>query len=381
MTRPWRATLFFLLCASVTACGAGGVGAVGGASAQPTATPQPTAAPAEAVEQAAGIATSTVVALAAFVAQGAVSGTHTSAPAQPAAVWRRLRTYTSALTYAADTADNAVSATAGSCAHGGTVDASCSESGNGSTVTLALSGCGIVDSTTGDVIVASGNLVVTVAARGVCASGDLPQQVMLSFQTTDFLGTVSDSSGTVIERFSANLTETFTPAGQGCAGDNGTELFDGARADQADAGALDVALSAHALSLAVTSSGSPCARRLIASGALDVQDHVSHARFSGAFHATQASLIDQGNGNTVATLDGSLTDDCLGEVDVRTATPLQFLRGSECAVDGRLLIRRADGTDARIEFGNAGSVAFDFNADGTADMTVPTCTEALQCTR
>ena len=377
MDRIFSGALGLVFCLALAGCGGGGGGAP-----QPTPTPRPTPGPAEAVEAAAGVVRSTLIGVATFIAQGTDTrsngGSAGQARRRAVSLWHSLHAQVTGLV-SRSALGSGQYAVRGECPRGGSVDVSCSEHGASTTVSSSYSSCGLVDATTGDVEVASGGLVITLAATGVCSSGVLPQDVRYALQAKNLVGTVADANGTIIERFAANFSEEFEPAGQGCAGANGSETFDGSLSDQRTGGAADLSLNAHGLSLVLTSSGTPCVQHIAAHGSLDVQDHVSQARFSESLDGVAVTLIDQGNDNTAATLDGRLTNDCLGEVQVRTSTALQFVRGEACPVGGLVVVSRGDDTDGRVAFNASGGAAFDFDADGTTDKEISRCNEAAQC--
>jgi hypothetical protein len=143
-------------------------------------------------------------------------------------------------------------------------------------------------------------------------------------------------------------------------------------------GAINIAVVAHQMALQVTSSGSPCAVALNASGVLNVDDHAGARRFYENFTGLQATLTGSETTLTTGSLEGTLANSCLGTVQFHTETPVQFPADSECPTAGAITVTRGDGTDGRIRFSTSG-VGFDFNADAIVDLWVPNCAVAAQC--
>lgn len=372
-------SLLATLCLSVAACGGGGGGK--GSSPlppAPTATPQPTAVPSIAIEAATGIVTATVVGVAAFVTGIPVSGTSGSG----AEMGRTAGSVRRAAVAFAATADVAGAASGGgaatsSCARGGTISASCNQSGGSTTIPATFSNCGLVDPATGDTVTASGGLTLVIAATGICGTGFVPPLAAMTAQFQNLTGTVMTPTGSVVEHFTANFTETITPVGQGCAGTNGRETFDGALRVQTSAG-IDVSLDAHGLTTNVQSSGSPCAQSVTASGGLDIEDHVQQRQFSAALDALALVLVDLGGNAASAAVDGMITAGCVGTIEVHTGPALQFGSGSTCPIGGKLAVMRRDETNGIVAFSPSG-LDFDYDADGRVDRSIASCSDAAAC--
>ena len=367
----------------LAACGGGG----GGSQPRtPTPTPGPTPVPSVAVELASGVAISTVVAVGDLSSQSSATGIGAGAAGpgeQGAGVFGALTTITDAALSAAlpapVTAGEGNAATTNACPLGGTLTGTCTASGNSTTINATLSDCAMAEPGTNNTVAASGGLVETVALANACGVTLSPATTALTARFTNFSATVTDPTGAVLERSTGgNFTMTWTPAGQGCAGANGTQVLDGSLHDETDAGAVNLTLAPHSLSLQVISSGTPCTQAVTATGGLDVNDQGAGRAFNAAFSGTRVTLVDQGGNAFAATLDGPLGTDCLGAVQFQTVTPLEFPGGSECPSGGTIGLTRGDGANGRIEFSTSG-VGFDFYADGTVDMSVPSCAAAAQC--
>jgi hypothetical protein len=338
-----------------------------------------------AVELASGVAISTVVAVGDLTSQSAAAGIGAGAAGPTeneaglsAAVGAIANTALSAALPAPAAAGEGNAAATQACPLGGSMTGSCTSGGNSTTLNVTLSNCAMYEPGTSNVVTASGGLVETIALANACGVTLSPATTAFTARFTNVSGTVRDSTGTVLERSTGTFTMTWTPAGQGCAGANGTQTLDGSLRDETDAGAVKLTLMAHTLSLQVTSSGSPCLQAVTVTGNLDITDEGAGRVFSAGFANTHVALVDEGGNAFTATLDGPLSTDCLGDVQFQTLAPLEFPGGSECPSGGTLALTRGDGTNGRVEF-SADGVGFDFNADGTVDLSVPSCAAAAQC--
>ncbi len=263
------------------------------------------------------------------------------------------------------------------CERGGTISASCGESGGSSTINASFSKCAMFDDVTGLLMTASGRVVIVVAAPGVCSSGVIPDNVRISTKFTGFSAVFTDPySGAEITRVAlSNLTETIDPSGQGCLGPNGTFTLNGSFTVTMPEADVDLSGTANKLALQTTSSGAPCVLQLIANGSVDLKDNSSGRHFSESFANTGATLQEAPDGSLLGSLNGSLNASCVGEMTLTTDEPIA-LPGGGCAQDGQLSVAFADGTHGRIWFTAGGGLAFDYDDDGTPDRQVMDCSDA-----
>jgi hypothetical protein len=347
-------------------------------SATPSATPKPI--PTAAVEPASGVALSTLTALT-LIVTGLPAGSGASALAPPLSgvLGTRPLALAGAGAFASGTGHAATTVPCDS----GSMDVSCSESGSSSTLTTVLYNCRLVDPTSGDSMTANGNMTITVAARGVCATGVIPDNVMVATHYRSFSSTTTDSHGAVIETVSfSEMTETVVPTGQqGCAGADGTLTENGSFSMAAPGISANLSGSATNLALQVTSTGSPCTMYVIATGGLALTDQAANRRFTvSAFQGAGATLTPQSDDSLLATLAGTLATDCVGTVTLQTTTALHLV-GAPCPTAGVLWVTRADGTNGRITFTAGGGMAFDYTGDGLTERTVASCRDpsVAQC--
>jgi hypothetical protein len=374
-----------VIAALLAACGGGGGGSQPlGPTPTATSTPMPTAVPSVAVELAPGVAISTVVAILDLASQSAtasIGGGAAGATENGAGLFGTVTTIANAALSAAlparATAGGGNAAATSACPLGGTLNGSCTPSGNSTTVNATLSNCAMLEPGTSNVVTASGGLVETVALANACGVAFSLATMSFTARFTNFSETVTDPTGTVLERFTGNFTVIWDPAGEGCAGANGTQVLDGSLNDETDAGAVNMALTAHALRLQMTSSGSHCTQVVTVTGGLDINDQGAQRVFSASFTYTQVSLFDRVNNAFGADLFGSLNTHCLGDVQFQTVTPLQFPGGSECPTAGELRVTRGDSLGGSFEFSTRG-LGF-VNAGGIVDRWVPNCAAAAQC--
>jgi hypothetical protein len=326
------------------------------------------------LERAAGAATSTSVALLIAVTELPVIGPDENAAALSTAALTRGLTDGPAWRLPLNArASDAGAAAPDPCPAGGTMDVSCRESGANSVLTAVMANCRIPDEETGLLLTSSGTFVATVASRGVCSTGVIPDKVRIVTHFTNFTSIFTDAGGTVVASLLLpDLTETFDPLGQGCAGSNGNLTLNGSYTiTMADAG-IDLSSVASNLTFQGGSSGTPCVLELTATGDLDVSDHSNDRHFTASFPGNRVTFAQGPEYSMLTSLDGSMSLSCIGDVVLQTETPLR-LPGGGCASDGRLLVTLAGATTGRIDFTADGGVAFDYDADGTADKVVGDC--------
>jgi hypothetical protein len=330
------------------------------------------------LEKAAGVATSTLVALLTALTAlptldlGGGAGIAAAAPATRATPGTRLAVTSALNNYRGLSAGDAAATEA--CPGGGTIKVTCKESGGSSVLSVVMKNCGIPDDTSDLLVTSNGSLTITIAARGVCASGEIPSNVRMSTRYVGFTARSTDSQGVVHTSVSLpDFTATLDPTGAGCAGPDGTVTLNGTFSVTATDTGVDLTGTAHSVSLQVSSSGEPCnLLEVTAKGRLDLTDRLNDRRFSAAFTSTNATFRKAADQTETSALDGPMTVDCLGTVTFATVEPLQQ-SADGCAVAGQLLVVLADGTNGRVVFLASGGVAFDYNADGTPDMTVSDC--------
>lgn len=318
------------------------------------------------LEKAAGVASSTLVALLTLVTAVPVIG-----PGSSVASAQRT------MAAAAPAGPAGGGAASEPCEHGGTISGSCSESGGNSTLNASLSKCALLDDVTGLLMTASGKVVIVVAARGVCSSGVIPDNVRVSTKFTSFSAVFTDLySGAEITRVSLpNFTETIDPSGQGCLGPDGTFTLNGSFTVTLPEVDVSFTGTANKLAMQTASSGAPCVLQLIANGGVDLKDNNSGRHFSESFANTGATLQEGPDDSLLGSLNGSLNASCVGEMTLTTDEPIALPSGG-CAQDGRLSVAFADGTHGRILFTAGGGLAFDYDDDGTPDRQVTDCRDA-----
>lgn len=325
------------------------------------------------LEKAAGVATSTLVALFTALTELPVleSGDMAAALAAPALTRRVIAGLEVGARFRPQASEP--------CDGGGTMNVSCRESGGNSILTAVLANCRVPDEETGGMVTSSGTLVGTVASLGVCSTGVIPSNVRLTTDFTNFTSQYADAGGTVVGNLSLpNFTESIDPTGQGCAGPNGTLSLSGSYTTSIVAVSVDLSVAANNLSLQVASSGTPCALEMTATGSLEVGDHANDRQFTVSFSNSHVTFGSEESMD--GALDGSMGVSCIGHVAFQTDMPIR-IGGGGCASAGRLSVTLASGTNGRIDFTAAGGVAFDYDADGSADKVVAECHDAsvTQC--
>ena len=333
------------------------------------------------LEKAAGAATSTSVALWIALTALPVFGPDENAAALPTAAVIRGLTDGPAWRLGLSSRGSARGADGGAaapdpCPAGGTLDVSCRVSGANSVITAVMANCGTPDEETGMLLTSSGTFVLTVASRSVCSTGVFPDNVRYTTHFTNFTGRFTDAGGALVANvFLPDLTEILDPHGQSCGGYNGTFSLSGSFMVTMPHLGIDLSCVASNLSLRVTSSGAPCVLEVTANGNLEVSDHSNDRHFTTSFAGDGVTFTEGPEGSVLATLDGSMSLSCVGNVAFQTEVPLRLPDGG-CASDGRLLVTPAGGPTGRIDFTAEGGLAFDYDADGIADKVVTDCRDA-----
>ena len=337
--------------------------ACGGTGSDPVAGVLPPATPlsdAQAIEAASGAAVSLISAL-------SVLGLDAPevAPSPAIAGLRAARSMSVSRVGAAGGAG----ARAAPCTGGGTIEATCAESGGRTIVVSRSTACGLVDDSRGVAVVTDGELDISIDALGVCQTGTVPPSAARTLHYRHFRATVHDGP-LVIESFTAPLlTERLETTVVGC-GDAGRVELDG-RLLVARSNGVDVTLDAHQLELRLSAAGEPCVQTLEATGRLDVFDHAGGRQFSAALRALRASF-DVGSTVVRASIDGAATLDCVGAVAYASDAPLSI--GGACASRGVLRVTLPSGVKARATLSESG-IEFDYDGDGAPDRSVESCTD------
>jgi hypothetical protein len=372
----------FLLASAVasilSACGGGGGG--GGQ-------PQPTPGPDQAVERSSGLAVSTITGLSVVIAgvPGAQPGGAAATGGLDTGGWRgvqagavtavgELVAGNSGIASAADEdAAGGGAAECDSCPDGGSVCGSCDQHGSNYTLSGSFSNCKIFDSSSGSTLVLGGGLAVTAADPSVC-EGVIPSDTAVTIQLSKFSAQVRDAQGHT-ESVSANLTETITPSGYGCAPINGTMSLNGSLGVTSQAEGVDVSVNAQNLTLTLTSSGVPCVTQILANGGLGVTDRLNARSLSEGFDNLRVTVADQSDSSVLSTIDGGLSATCIGNLTLQTLQSIRIPAGGQCPTGGVIAVQRDDGASGHIRFNAGGSVVIHYG-DGTPDKTAASCRDA-----
>jgi hypothetical protein len=256
------------------------------------------------------------------------------------------------------------------CAAGGTVEVSCFSNGNGDyTFQASYFNCTFFDQL-GSEITRNGSFVQTSSDPVVC-NGETPTDSPVTLTFTDFNSTQVDFDGTTTFRDALQLTDVFSPAGQGCAGLNSGQGFDGDLFIEVDAPSGEpvyaVDLFATDFIVASNSTGSPCQTAFALDGSLDSTDDLTSEDSSLNFSRFFEFYTPHEDGSSDVSLQGGIVSACLGTLQIETLQTLRFDTPDDlCPSAGVLRSTLPDQTVGRIQFSPDG---VDFNGDGIPDVS------------
>jgi hypothetical protein len=271
------------------------------------------------------------------------------------------------------------------CPAGGNVDIVSCDSHLGTSVLIAmLVECSDVDPQTQAKTIRTGTLKLTVADPGVCANLQIPPDVLIMSEFTQFTVARLDAAGQTITQIN-RLTDVFMPSGQGCDGPNGRDSLRGAiTVHRSQGGTVERVASYTYTDFVIDTASVPstaaCIAQQTVNGALTVDDSATGRHF---FETARNFVITshQSDNIHVLTENGTLTLDCLGAAGFSTVEPLRIAPPVSCPFAGVVDVRLPDGSVSRTRFTPDG-VAFDFNSDGKIDKQVASCVDPTlaQCT-
>jgi hypothetical protein len=271
------------------------------------------------------------------------------------------------------------------CAGGGTRDEFCQIRSGAARLTVVFDGCS--SKTDALSLVVDGRMVRTVDDVEFCDSGVIRDGVEVVDAFTDFHETIMRSNETgpdTVFELGGTFTRRFRLDGTGCAGRNGSEIFDGDLVFRCAPGAgtsatgcpidgRDLALTARALTVIRDASGEvgACDRIKTLIGRLESHDDVSGQSFDAVYRQLFVRQEARANATDVQ-LEGGVALDCLGEVSITTEVPLRRLSGERCPAAGLLQIRLPDGIESAVRY-VGGGLEIDLDGDGKGDLKAESC--------
>lgn len=264
-----------------------------------------------------------------------------------------------------------------SCASG-TVRASCEVENRQSIIRASFDQCRLPLSG-GHTAVADGNLRTETNDVAACVTSGISPTATVRFELDDLLDVLIGPDGDELRRLHSNGTDEIVPTGIGCAGRNVLEHFDvthdaivnGRFAGRLMAYHADMRFELSDFQLDQTSEGLPCDRLMIANGDMDIDDRANGLRFAQTLVGMRVSLIEAGP-DAAVDIDGTLVNDCIGDVAVTTLQRLQIPSAIDCPTGGALRVTTA-GRTSEIRFSPQGGLSIDFDADGQPDLVTPSC--------
>lgn len=257
------------------------------------------------------------------------------------------------------------------CLNGGGLAATCAQAGGRAIVRTHADQCELTDPASGGRVIVDGRLTATIAASGVCRSGQVPPAAERRYRLSDFRATTLVDGRTVESFATTRLRMVVAPQSGGCGGDADLHLDGRAVVTRSDG--TDVVVDARGLRLAVRFAGEACARRIHADGVVAILDRGAGARqIDVDFEALQ---LDRALGGV--RLDGAAIVRCVGRLQFESVEPIA--RDGACAERGALRLRLPSGAEARVGYA-AGGLTLDRDGDGVPERSLETCLDlALAC--
>lgn len=279
-----------------------------------------------------------------------------------------------------------VSSGASSCS-GGSVRARCDVENRQSVVRGSFDHCRL-PLPGGDVATVNGGLTIRVGDQGTCVTGMVPDTASLELQYDNFMQSIVDSSGNELSNSRANGADRIDPQDLGCDGRNVAERISatidavshGRRPGKLLADGVDAHLDLRDLQLDQESAGSPCARMVLASGEMDVDDRANGRRFSQTLEGVSMSFVEADDAALVQ-INGRLVNGCIGDVTLVTVEPIRMNNAVDCPTGGTLRVISA-GRASEIRFLPGGDVSIDYDGDGQVDLAGASCRDTMlsECT-
>jgi len=127
-------------------------------------------------------------------------------------------------------------------------------------------------------------------------------------------------------------------------------------------------------SVDLVAAGSPCFMRATLNGQLEWREQDRTVQLTTVYNDFRITEREDGDG-VLVTQDGSLTTDCVGDLEYETLEPLRLTAGATCPTAGLLRITLPDGATSLTRYTETGGVELDFGADGEVDQVFETCTD------
>ncbi len=254
------------------------------------------------------------------------------------------------------------------CDRGGSASAQCREEGRTTRLTSRFDNCSILDPSTGLIVTSNGELDVTLRGIELCRIRELPAELETTVVLRNFSEEKRDGDRVIQRLSTSHLEQTTRPKTGGCSRNDGQISIAGDV--NISAGAGDFEMRIDALEVDVSSAGNPCREAIIAGGRVDIRDVGRGSRFVTAFESLQATRARGLDGFDEVSIDGTLDIDCLGQVRLRSNTPLAL--SGACPAEGSLDISIDGGSTAAATFSPAG-LSMDYDGDGSEDFASQSC--------
>lgn len=143
---------------------------------------------------------------------------------------------------------------------------------------------------------------------------------------------------------------------------------------QVISGGISSTVTGQGLDIVVQNTAATCENALTVNGTLIMVDGQAGQVLTQTYTDFMVTTTPDGGTGSFVTMDGVASTPCLGDVQFVTVTPLHVAVDGDCPTAGTVDVTVLDtGEISRIEYNPDYSVDIDFMADGSVEITRPTC--------
>lgn len=272
---------------------------------------------------------------------------------------------------------------AGERCESGSVSGTCEPQDAVSVFRTSYDRCRRADGDTGREVLLDGDLELIVADPEACdleieeVFEDVLPVTNYTFREIGYSSeTLVSGTNDSLQLRESDVTQVFVAGGLGCAGPNGTTSYDGVVTVFDSEAPSNFSYTFRGSRIRVESSGSPCAKRTVKSGVIEIVEFTGGPGQPQSIlqqfveRTTDFEIVEEISGNTRRITivsppgnDNQLFVDCLRGLRIETLETLVFEGQAECPTAGILLVTFSDRTKTAIRFSPEKGVEFDFEAN------------------
>jgi hypothetical protein len=262
----------------------------------------------------------------------------------------------------------------GACPLGGSLVATCTERGSATSLAASFSSCALLDDESGNRVVLTGSAEFVIPRRGICSTGVVPAEVVLTVHAQSLEQAIFDPAGRELTRLMfRGYSEVSEPLGRGCGGPQRRLRFSGEITIYRRSVSTWITIEGHEVRFESRSDGVRCVRRVEVSGPYSVQA-ASLASDQRVEWLRLALPLDEGA--AAVEVEARLETSCAGVIEAVTLEPLVLPIERSCPSAGVLAVT-AGGGQSRARATATGGLEHDLDADGTVDVVRLECNASV----